>query len=64
MYHGNRMIVDYAQRLAEERVARSELLLQLPASDTPLRRLIAALPRLGAVRVARPTPFDLETTSG
>ena len=65
MYHGNRILIDHAQRLTEERAARSELLRGLPSEERALRRLFASLPRFGTgAGAARSISFDLETTSG
>jgi hypothetical protein len=64
MYHANRMLVDHANRRAEERIARADLLRQAsPSIPSPLRRLLARLPRIHADRASGVT-LDLETTSG
>lgn len=64
MYHANRMLVDHANRRAEERIARADLFHRAsPATPSPLRRLLARLPRIYADRASGVT-LDLETTSG
>ena len=64
MYHGNRMLVDHARRLADERAARAEQLRSLPAPAAPRRSPFAALLRLGSGRSGPSSSRELEATSG